>query len=85
MFVLNQGRWAREEAIDGFKHLLKGIEESSLETAEAIVSCIVECFTVNINLELLPLKIPDSVSTLVKEKKIFKTSERVGFEINPIL
>lgn len=30
-------------------------------------------------------KIPDTVSELVAQKKLFKINDKVGFEINPML
>jgi len=51
LFIMAQGRFAREVAIEGIEHLLKGIEEGSNEVSDVIISMIVSCFVIAINLK----------------------------------
>lgn len=51
LFIMAQGRFAREVAIEGITHLLKGIEEGSNEVSDVIISMIVSCFVIATNLK----------------------------------
>lgn len=46
-----QGRFAREVAIEGISHLLKGVEEGSNEVSDVIITMIVSCFVIAINMK----------------------------------
>jgi hypothetical protein len=51
LYIMAQGRFAREVAIEGIKHLLKGVEEGSNEVSEVIITMIVSCFVIAINMK----------------------------------
>jgi hypothetical protein len=51
LFIMAQGRFAREVAIEGISHLLKGVEEGSNEVSDVIITMIVSCFVIAINMK----------------------------------
>lgn len=50
-YILCTGRFSLREAVDGIRYLLEGIEEGSDEVSELIVSMLISCFIIPINLE----------------------------------
>ena len=69
--------------MDGIKYLLQGIEEGSDEVSELIVSMLISCFIIPINLSNLNLWVKESVDELVRSNRVYKLNEETGYEIHP--
>lgn len=85
LFIMAQGRFAREVAIEGITHLLKGIEEGSNEVSDVIITMIVSCFVIAINMKEIGPWINESTESLIEAKKIYKLNDWVGYEIDDSL
>lgn len=60
-YILCSGRFSREEAKNGIHYLMKGIEEGTDEVSELIVSMLIYCFIVPINLKLMGEWVNESI------------------------
>ena len=69
--------------MDGIKYLLQGIEEGSDEVSELIVSMLISCFIIPINLSNLGVWVKEPVEELVRTSRIYKLNEETGYEIHP--
>lgn len=52
VYVLSQGRWARNESLDGIEWMLGGISEASEELADGLVALTAESFMLPLNLRV---------------------------------
>jgi hypothetical protein len=55
VYILSQGRWARDQALEGIGWILAGVNEASEELADGLVALIVETFILPLNLSIFPL------------------------------
>lgn len=83
IYILSQGRWARHEALEGIEWILAGINEASEEFADGLIAVIVETFIVPLNLRTFPEWVEEPLYQLIRDKRVFRLNDRVGFEIHP--
>jgi hypothetical protein len=83
-YVICSARFAQEEAKNGIEYLMRGIEEGTDEISELIVSMLIYCFIVPINIKLLPeWLVEEEIEVVLKNaSKIYKLNESTGYNIN---
>lgn len=81
-FLLCNGRFAQEEAKSGIKYLLKGIDEASDEISELIVSMLIYCFIIPVNINLMKVWVSEPTVELVDKGRLYQLDSNTGYEIN---
>jgi hypothetical protein len=78
-YVLCQGRFGRKEAIEGLTYLLKGVDEGSSEVSDLVVSMLISCFIISINLEIWNDWVEEPLEEIEKAGKIYKLTQEAGY------